>query len=57
MVAFSYDNWAVGSLYYSREVPSLLRGLRLSKISAVKASSPSKATAPSWWLAARAGRA
>ncbi len=32
MVAFRYDNEAVGSLYYSREVPSLLRGLRLSKI-------------------------
>ena len=32
MVAFQYDNDAVGSLYYSREVPSLLRGARLSKI-------------------------
>jgi predicted dehydrogenase len=32
MVAFRYDNDAVGTLYYSREVPSLLRGLRLSKI-------------------------
>jgi UDP-N-acetylglucosamine 3-dehydrogenase len=32
MVAFRYDNGAVGTLYYSREVPSLLRGLRLSKI-------------------------
>lgn len=32
MVAFRYDNGAVGSLYYSRETPSLLRGLRLSKI-------------------------
>jgi UDP-N-acetylglucosamine 3-dehydrogenase len=32
LVAFTYDNQAVGSLYYSREVPSLLRGLRLSKI-------------------------
>ena len=32
MVAFQYDNQAVGSLYYSREVPSLLRGLRLSKL-------------------------
>jgi predicted dehydrogenase len=32
MVAFEYDNGAVGSLYYSREVPSLLRGLRLSKL-------------------------
>ena len=32
MVAFEYDNQAVGSLYYSREVPSLLRGARLSKL-------------------------
>jgi predicted dehydrogenase len=32
MVAFEYDNGAVGSLYYSREIPSLFRGLRLSKI-------------------------
>lgn len=32
MVAFQYDNGAVGSLYYSREVPSLLKGLRLSKL-------------------------
>jgi UDP-N-acetylglucosamine 3-dehydrogenase len=32
MVAFRYDNDAVGSLYYSREVPSLLHGLRLSKL-------------------------
>ena len=32
MVAFRYDNEAVGTLYYSREVPSLLRGLRLSKL-------------------------
>jgi len=32
MVAFRYDNDAVGSLYYSREIPSLLKGLRLSKI-------------------------
>jgi predicted dehydrogenase len=32
MVAFRYDNRAVGSLYYSREIPSLLKGLRLSKI-------------------------
>jgi predicted dehydrogenase len=30
MVAFRYDNGAVGALYYSREVPSLMRGLRLS---------------------------
>jgi predicted dehydrogenase len=32
LVSFRYDNGAVGSLYYSRETPSLLRGLRLSKI-------------------------
>src|SRR5690606_26822287 len=30
--AFAYDNGAGGSLLYSREVPSLLRGLRVSKI-------------------------
>jgi predicted dehydrogenase len=32
LVAFRYDNQAVGSLFYSREIPSLLRGLRLSKL-------------------------
>lgn len=32
LVAFRYDNDAVGALYYSREVPSFFRGLRLSKI-------------------------
>jgi len=32
LVAFQYDNRAVGSLYYSREVPSLTLGLRQSKI-------------------------
>ena len=32
MVAFTYDNEAVGALYYSREIPSALRGLRLSKL-------------------------
>jgi len=32
MVAFEYDNHAAGSLYYSREVPSLLKGMRLSTI-------------------------
>jgi predicted dehydrogenase len=32
MVAFRYDNHAVGSLYYSREVPALLKGMRVSKI-------------------------
>jgi predicted dehydrogenase len=32
MVAFQYDNGAVGSLYYSREIPSLFRGLRVSKL-------------------------
>ena len=32
LVAFRYDNHAVGTLYYSRETPSLLRGLRVSKL-------------------------
>jgi UDP-N-acetylglucosamine 3-dehydrogenase len=32
LVAFRYDNGAVGALLYSREVPSLLRGLRVSKL-------------------------
>ena len=32
LVAFRYDTGAVGSLHYSREVPSLLRGARLSKL-------------------------
>jgi predicted dehydrogenase len=32
MVAFEYDTGAVGALYYSREVPSLFRGLRMSKL-------------------------
>lgn len=32
MVAFEYDNGAVGALYYSREIPSLFRGIRLSKL-------------------------
>jgi predicted dehydrogenase len=32
LVAFSYDTGAVGALYYSREVPSLLRGARMSKL-------------------------
>ncbi|MEX2273137.1 MAG: Gfo/Idh/MocA family oxidoreductase [Vicinamibacterales bacterium] len=32
LAAFRYDNGAVGTLYYSREIPSLLRGLRLSKL-------------------------
>lgn len=32
MVAFRYDNGGVGSLYYSREVPSLFKGLRVSKL-------------------------
>jgi predicted dehydrogenase len=32
LAAFRYDNGAVGALYYSREVPSLLRGLRLSTL-------------------------
>ena len=32
MVAFQYDNGAVGSLYYSREIPSFFKGLRLSAL-------------------------
>ncbi len=32
LVAFRYDNGATGALDHSREVPSLLRGLRLSKL-------------------------
>jgi UDP-N-acetylglucosamine 3-dehydrogenase len=32
LVAFEYDSGAVGALFYSREVPSLLRGLRFSKL-------------------------
>jgi UDP-N-acetylglucosamine 3-dehydrogenase len=32
LVAFQYDNGAAAALYYSREVPSLLRGLRVSKL-------------------------
>jgi predicted dehydrogenase len=32
MVAFQYDNSAAGALYYSREVPAFLRGLRLSTL-------------------------
>jgi predicted dehydrogenase len=32
LVSFSYDNGAVGSLYYSREIPSMLKGLRFSKL-------------------------
>jgi UDP-N-acetylglucosamine 3-dehydrogenase len=33
MIAFRYDNGAVGSLSYSREIPSLWRGIRVSKLS------------------------
>jgi len=32
MVAFRYDNDAVGALFYSREIPSFWRGLRISKL-------------------------
>jgi len=32
LAAFRYDNGATGALFYSREVPSALRGLRLSSI-------------------------
>ena len=32
LVAFQYDTSAAGALYYSREIPSLLKGMRQSKI-------------------------
>lgn len=32
LVAFEYDSGAVGALYYSREIPSFFKGLRLSKL-------------------------
>lgn len=32
LVAFEYDTGSVGALFYSREVPSLMRGLRVSKL-------------------------
>jgi predicted dehydrogenase len=32
LVAFRYDNHAVGALYYSREVPAFWKGLRLSSL-------------------------
>jgi predicted dehydrogenase len=32
LVAFAYDSGAVGALFYSREIPSLFRGLRLSRL-------------------------
>jgi len=32
LVAFQYDNSAAAALYYSREIPSMLKGLRQSKI-------------------------
>ena len=32
LAAFDYDDGAVGALFYSREVPSLLRGLRTSSL-------------------------
>lgn len=32
LVAFQYDSGAAGAILYSREVPSLLRGIRLSKL-------------------------
>jgi predicted dehydrogenase len=32
LVGFQYDNGSAGALYYSREVPSFFRGLRLSKL-------------------------
>ena len=54
MVSFRYDNDAVGSLYYSREIPSLFRGLRLSKLSAARGSSRLNRTGCSSWRAAPA---
>ncbi len=38
MVTFRYENDAVGSLYYSREIPSLFKGLRVSKLMGRKGS-------------------
>jgi predicted dehydrogenase len=32
LVSFTYDTGGVGSLYYSREIPSLLKGMRLSAL-------------------------
>jgi predicted dehydrogenase len=32
LVAFQYDDSAAGTLFYSREIPSLLKGMRQSKI-------------------------
>ena len=32
LAAFRYENGAAGALFYSREVPSLLRGVRVSKL-------------------------
>ena len=32
LVSFQYDTGAAGALYYSREIPSLFRGLRWSKL-------------------------
>src|SRR4029079_2083713 len=32
LVSFRYDSGGVGSLYYSREIPSLLKGMRLSAL-------------------------
>ncbi|MBS1817287.1 MAG: Gfo/Idh/MocA family oxidoreductase [Acidobacteria bacterium] len=38
MAAFRYDNNAVGTIYYSREIPSLMQGLRISKLMGRKGS-------------------
>jgi predicted dehydrogenase len=32
LVGFQYDDGAAGSLYYSREIPSMLKGMRVSKL-------------------------
>jgi predicted dehydrogenase len=49
LVSFRYDNGGVGSLYYSREIPSLLKGMRLSAIYGREESSPSNRTVCSFW--------
>ena len=53
MVAFRYDNDAVGSLYYSREIPSLFGGCGCRSCSAATASSRSSRTARSCSSGAR----
>ena len=52
MVAFRYDNGAVGALCYSREIPSLCGDSACPSCSAARASSHSSRTARSSWSAA-----